>query len=159
MTTPDISSATESNLHSALSLSLLLLPHRQPFTEFQLWEQIAGLSYSGDPRMSVPGAENPQKVRNIVRGQGNLQGFRTLYDRAIKTTKGLRWEGTEKWEEKWEWRGHGDEMMIVSNDIMNMEGFVQTDGTAWLETQLHVILCLAVVHASNDTSTPCGQAC
>lgn len=65
------------NASAALRLSLLILPER--FTELQLYEQIAGISYSGDPRMAVPGAENPEKVRNIVRGPGALEGFRQMY--------------------------------------------------------------------------------
>lgn len=67
----------ERNTSAALRLSLLILPER--FTEMQLYEQIAGISYSGDPRMAVPGAENPEKVRNIVRGPGAIEGFRQMY--------------------------------------------------------------------------------
>ncbi|WVQ98103.1 hypothetical protein IAU59_005225 [Kwoniella sp. CBS 9459] len=76
---PDIGldEAIKSNHRSALALSLLLCPER--FTENYLWEKIAGLSYSGDPRMSVPGAENPEKVKNIVRGPGAREGFREMY--------------------------------------------------------------------------------
>jgi translocator assembly and maintenance protein 41 len=48
------------------------------FTERQLYERIAGLSYMGDPRMnSYFSGENPDKVSNIVGAQ--LPGFRQLY--------------------------------------------------------------------------------
>lgn len=50
--------AMQYNFESAVRTSLLLLPPL--FTEKQLYTQIAGLSYSGDPRMLV--AENPNKV-------------------------------------------------------------------------------------------------
>ena len=51
------------------------------FTERELYERIAGLSYLGDPRMLyIPGlgaSENRAKVSNIVGAQ--LPGFRQLY--------------------------------------------------------------------------------
>lgn len=108
---PSLSSALSTNSHSALSLALLLLP--PSFTEDGLWEQIAGLSYSGDPRMSVPGAENPEKVRNIVRGEGAREGFREVYGGLLRGL-GIRWKGEDKGDkEGWEWKGNGEEMMVV----------------------------------------------
>ena len=107
--TPQIAS----NLCSALHVSLLLLPPSVPFSEIALWEQIAGISYSGDPRMSVPGAENPDKVKNIVRGPGVLDGFRRLYEGAIMGVAGLRWHAYRK-EIPWVWKGEGEEMLVVS---------------------------------------------
>ena len=77
MSNSQIDGAVRKNLTSALSTSLLLLPGS--FSEEDLYVKIAGLSYSGDPRMSVPGAENPEKVRNIVTGPGSLLGFKHLY--------------------------------------------------------------------------------
>lgn len=71
----------------------------------QLWEKIAGISYSGDPRMSVPGAENPEKVRNIVRGPGVLQGFRGLYAPHVGSV-GLRLAASPL-----EWKGQGEEIV------------------------------------------------
>lgn len=107
-----LSSALSTNSHSALSLALLLLP--PSFTEDALWEQIAGLSYSGDPRMSVPGAENPEKVKNIVKGEGAREGFRRDYGGLLRRL-GISWEGEEKGGKKeWEWKGNGEDMMIVS---------------------------------------------
>ena len=68
-----------SNLASAYHLARLLLSTEQPVNEIELFEKIAGLSYAGDPRMSVPGAENPEKVRNIVRAEDALEAFRQIY--------------------------------------------------------------------------------
>lgn len=78
--------ANETNLVSALRLALLMLPER--FTERQLYERIAELSYIGDPRMnSVLSGENPNKVSNIVRGQ--LPSFRQLYAPMMKELPSL----------------------------------------------------------------------
>lgn len=76
---PRIRLANQINLLSALRTALLMLPEK--FTERQLYEKIAGLSYMGDPRMVyIPGlgaSENMTKVSNIVGAQ--LPGFRQLY--------------------------------------------------------------------------------
>lgn len=73
---PRIRLANQVNLISALRTALLMLPEK--FTERQLYERIAGLSYMGDPRMNPYFAsENPNKVSNIVGAQ--LPGFRQLY--------------------------------------------------------------------------------
>lgn len=110
---PPLSEPLITNLQSALSLALILLPER--FTELQLWEKIAGLSYAGDPRMSVPGAENPEKVKNIVRGEGVLEGFREMYGSLVQEVKGLEWAEAngvivDKREahSSWVWRGKGE---------------------------------------------------
>ncbi|GAA5838508.1 hypothetical protein JCM11251_003411 [Rhodosporidiobolus azoricus] len=71
--------ANQVNLASALRTALLLLP--ESFTELQLFEEIAGLSYRGDFRMRV--GENPHKVRNIVAAQ--LPAFRGLYGGLLKS--------------------------------------------------------------------------
>jgi translocator assembly and maintenance protein 41 len=73
---PRMRLANQVNLISALRTSLLMLPAK--FTERQLYERIAGLSYLGDPRMSsVLASEASNKVSNIVGAQ--LPGFRQLY--------------------------------------------------------------------------------
>ena len=76
---PRIRLANQINLLSALRTALLMLPEH--FTERELYERIAGLSYMGDPRMLyIPGlgaSENMAKVTNIVGAQ--LPGFRQLY--------------------------------------------------------------------------------
>lgn len=85
--TADVAAARADNARAALSYALLLLPRE--FSEFALWEKVTGISYSGDPRMSVPGGENPRKIQNIVRGDGVLGGFRGLYGPHVART-GLR---------------------------------------------------------------------
>ena len=72
---PSVRLANQINLISAVRTALLLLP--PSFTEQQLYSTIAGISYTGDPRMSLPAAEDPQKILNIVQGQ--LPNFRRLY--------------------------------------------------------------------------------
>ncbi|KAJ9150855.1 hypothetical protein NKR23_g3356 [Pleurostoma richardsiae] len=72
--------ANQMNLLSALRTALLLLPPE--FTEQELYATIAGISYLGDPRMSLP-TENPRKVANIV--GNNLPNFRRLYAPLIET--------------------------------------------------------------------------
>lgn len=74
------------NLTSALRTALLLLPER--FSERELFERIAGLSFAGDPRMLLP-AENRNKVKNIVRKQ--LEQFRELYRRLGVGLPGVQW--------------------------------------------------------------------
>ena len=71
---PRIRLANQINLISAVRTALLLLP--ETFTEQSLYNTIAGISYLGDPRMSL-GAENLNKVSNIVKHQ--LPNFRRLY--------------------------------------------------------------------------------
>ena len=71
---PRIRLANQINLISAVRTALLLLP--ETFTERDLYTTIAGISYLGDPRMSL-GAENLNKVANIVHYQ--LPNFRRLY--------------------------------------------------------------------------------
>ena len=71
---PRVRLSNQINLISAVRTALLLLP--QTFTEQDLYNTIAGISYLGDPRMSL-GAENLNKVANIVKHQ--LPNFRRLY--------------------------------------------------------------------------------
>lgn len=71
---PAVRLANQVNLIAAVRTALLLLPHE--FTEKELYATIAGISYMGDPRMSI-GGDDPRKVNNIVDNQ--LQNFRRLY--------------------------------------------------------------------------------
>lgn len=62
----------------------------------------------------MPGAENPEKVKNIVKGEGAREGFRRDYGGLLRRL-GISWEGEEKGGKKeWEWKGNGEDMMIVS---------------------------------------------
>ncbi len=74
----DVLAAMEQNQRQALEVAFLLLPEN--FTEKELYEAIAGISYMGDTRMKL--AENPDKVRNIVKK--NMEGFSTLYRRFVE---------------------------------------------------------------------------
>lgn len=83
---PRVRLANQVNLISAVRTALLTLPEQ--FTERQLYERIAGLSYMGDPRMiSSLGGENPKKVSNIVGAQ--LPSFRQLYVPLIENLPNL----------------------------------------------------------------------
>lgn len=74
------------NLTSAVRTALLTLP--SDFTEIELFERIAGISYAGDPRMLLP-AENRGKVGNIVRKQAPQ--FKELYHRLVTGLPGVHW--------------------------------------------------------------------
>ncbi|KAJ2904453.1 Mitochondrial translocator assembly and maintenance protein 41 [Zalerion maritima] len=81
---PQVRLANQMNLISALRTSLLLLPEK--FSERDLYNTIASLSYLGDPRMAFP-TENPQKVANIV--GYNMENFRNLYQPLIEALPNL----------------------------------------------------------------------
>lgn len=74
------------NLTSAVRAALLTLPAE--FSESQLFERIAGISYGGDPRMILP-AENRGKVGNIARKQAPQ--FKELYHRLVVGLPGVHW--------------------------------------------------------------------
>jgi translocator assembly and maintenance protein 41 len=74
------------NLTSAVRAALLTLPSN--FSETELFERIAGISYTGDPRMLLP-AENRGKVGNIVAKQGPQ--FKELYHRLVVGLPGVHW--------------------------------------------------------------------
>lgn len=74
------------NLTSAIRAALLTLP--EEFSEIELFERIAGISYTGDPRMMLP-AENRGKVGNIVRKQSPQ--FKELYHRLVVGLPGVHW--------------------------------------------------------------------
>lgn len=72
---PRVRLANQVNHASAVRTALLMLPEQ--FTPEQLFMTVAGLSYTGDPRMAM--AENPDKVKNIVTGPGQLEAFFKMY--------------------------------------------------------------------------------
>jgi mitochondrial translocator assembly and maintenance protein 41 len=74
------------NLTSAVRAALLTLP--EEFPETLLFERIAGISYTGDPRMVLP-AENRGKVANIVKKQAPQ--FKELYHRLVVALPGVHW--------------------------------------------------------------------
>jgi mitochondrial translocator assembly and maintenance protein 41 len=79
----------EHNLPSALRTALLILSGNTnnkgsaEVDELQVYETIAGLSYSGDFRMRF-GAEDPHKIRNLVASSGSRVRFRHLYRSAAQ---------------------------------------------------------------------------
>ncbi|KAK9381411.1 mitochondrial matrix Mmp37 [Kockiozyma suomiensis] len=85
---PRVRLANQRNLFSVLRTALLLLP--ESFSEHDLYTTIAAISYTGDPRMQV-GAENPQKVSNIVSNQ--MQHFHRLYAPLIDTLPNIQLSG------------------------------------------------------------------
>ncbi|KXN88066.1 Mitochondrial translocator assembly and maintenance protein 41 [Leucoagaricus sp. SymC.cos] len=79
------------NLTSAVRAALLTLP--STFSETQLFKTIAGISYSGDPRMILP-AENRGKIGNIVHKQSGQ--FKELYQRLVVGLPGTHWPAHQK---------------------------------------------------------------
>jgi len=84
---PRVRLTQQVNLTSAIRAALLTLPER--FTETELFERIAGISYGGDIRMLLP-MENRNKVGNIVQKQGPQ--FKELYYRLVTGLPGVLWE-------------------------------------------------------------------
>jgi translocator assembly and maintenance protein 41 len=82
--TNEIDDAQRTNLLSAVSASLLL--HSSPYSKEQsssistsnLYNTIAGLSYSGDVRMQI-GAEDPNKVNKLVETPGMMERWDEKY--------------------------------------------------------------------------------
>ena len=93
---PRVRLANQVNLLSAVRASLLLLP--ESFTEKQLYSTIAGISYLGDPRMSLP-SENPHKVANIVDNQ--LANFRQLYAPLIENLPNVSFQDSRCKDPHW----------------------------------------------------------
>lgn len=75
--TGELSGLVARNLESAVRAALLQLPGS--FPERDLYDTVAGLSYTGDFRMVI--GEDRRKVANIVRPQ--LHRFRSLYGPAV----------------------------------------------------------------------------
>ncbi len=111
---PRIRLTQQVNLVSALRVALLMSPPSHPTSpassatsiatdelgERELFHRIAGLSYAGDPRMVIPGAENPRKVGNIVDAQADQ--FRELYARLGGAIPGVvRWAPGKRIIEVW----------------------------------------------------------
>ncbi|KAK0620194.1 mitochondrial matrix Mmp37-domain-containing protein [Immersiella caudata] len=106
---PKIRLANQINLLSALRTALLLLPPN--FTEEELYGTIAGISYLGDPRMSLP-TENPSKVKNIV--GNNIKNFRRLYLPLIETLPNVEFNDPGCSEKDWVW---GDASLKLAQDM------------------------------------------
>jgi translocator assembly and maintenance protein 41 len=94
---PRVRLANQINLISALRTALLMLGPK--FSEIELYTQIAGLSYLGDPRMKLRG-EDPNKVRSIVTNQ--LPNFRQLYAPLVEDLPNVSYnDGRTKTRDWW----------------------------------------------------------
>lgn len=93
---PRVRLANQVNLISAVRTALLLLP--PTFTEQDLYKTITGISYLGDPRMSL-GAENLNKVANIVSHQ--LPNFRRLYAPLVENLPNVSFQDPRCSSPKW----------------------------------------------------------
>ncbi len=93
---PRVRLANQVNLLSAVRTALLLLP--PSFSETELYNTIASISYMGDPRMSFP-TENYNKVANIVTNQ--LPNFRRLYAPLIENLPNVSFRDPRCSDPKW----------------------------------------------------------
>ncbi|KAI9823980.1 MAG: Phosphatidate cytidylyltransferase, mitochondrial [Phylliscum demangeonii] len=125
---PRVRLANQINLISALRTALLLLP--AAFSERQLYSTIAGISYMGDLRMSLP-TENPQKVQNIVRHQ--MTNFRRLYSPLIADLPNIQF--TDRRCDQWGWQEDGsvDAQLAQDMDPVKRGNMVRRLPTAFRE--------------------------
>lgn len=107
---PRVRLANQVNLISALRTALLLLPSK--FTEQELYTTVTGISYLGDPRMSL-GAENLNKVANIVQHQ--LPNFRRLYAPLIENLPNVEFQDPRCSSP--EWVDDQDSNVILAQDM------------------------------------------
>ena len=84
----------EYNLKYAVSTALLLFARKyeeEGENEIQfgdVFESIAGLSYTGDPRFAA-GAEDPKKVQKLVNSKGQLDRFKSLYEQQLRSLQNM----------------------------------------------------------------------
>ncbi|CCK71626.1 putative phosphatidate cytidylyltransferase KNAG_0H02120 [Huiozyma naganishii CBS 8797] len=83
---PRVTYWNQKNLHAAATLGRALAEQRHggQFNEFELYREIAGLSYLGDIRYTL-GGENPHKVDNIV--SRNFDQFQLYYGPIVRDIK------------------------------------------------------------------------
>jgi len=93
---PKVRLANQINLISAVRAALLMLGPE--FTEIELYNAIAGMSYLGDPRMQFR-SENPNKVLNIVKNQ--LPNFRQLYNPLIEDLPNVAYNDSRQSSLNW----------------------------------------------------------
>ena len=108
---PRVRLANQVNLISAVRTALLLLP--PTFNERELYSTIAGISYMGDLRMSLPG-ENPHKVANIVSHQ--LPNFRRLYAPLVENLPNVSFQDPRCSKHNW-----ADDPTINATLIQDMD--------------------------------------
>jgi translocator assembly and maintenance protein 41 len=68
-----------------------------------VYVQIAGLSYAGDPRVGI--AEDPQKTQNLVHAPGQMERFDTLYRPSVQALEraGILSITTDDGGWSWDW--------------------------------------------------------
>jgi translocator assembly and maintenance protein 41 len=99
------------NLPAALSVALLLLQEQNEsatsttLSSLQVYETIAGLSYTGDFRMQA-GAEDPQKIQTLVGGPGQVDRFRAMYQKAVNQLEQEGIISISNKNEEWTWDSH-----------------------------------------------------
>ena len=108
---PAVRLANQVNLIAAVRTALLLLPPE--FTEKELYSTIAGISYMGDPRMTI-GGDDPQKVNNIVTHQ--LANFRRLYTPLIDNLPNITFNDPACSNEDWL-----DDATVNAKLVQNMD--------------------------------------
>ena len=117
---PRIRLANQINLISAVRVALLMLPER--FTEQQLYQAIAGISYTGDPRMRFR-SENPNKVRNIVENQ--LPNFRQLYHPLVENLPNVGYDDAATKDKNWLTDLSSDANMVQDMDPVKRGNMVR----------------------------------
>ena len=118
---PQVRLANQHNLIAALRTALLLLP--PDFSEAELYSTIAGLSYLGDPRMSLP-TENKNKVNNIV--DNNIVHFRRLYAHLVKQLPNVAFTGPCRLDdESWVLNENGDNRLQQDMDPIKRGNMVR----------------------------------
>uniref|UniRef100_A0A7S1GLK8 Phosphatidate cytidylyltransferase, mitochondrial n=1 Tax=Cyclophora tenuis TaxID=216820 RepID=A0A7S1GLK8_CYCTE len=86
-----VTSQVTQNLPAALAVSMLLLARKdqqqqqqqQQATMPALYEQIARLSYSGDPRVDL-GGEDPDKIDKLVNAPGQFERFHEMFGEPLE---------------------------------------------------------------------------
>lgn len=77
-----IDDARRQNLKAAAATALSILPHN--FSESDLYYMISSLSYAGDVRLLF-GAENPNKLSNMIYTRNALNKFRDTFSSTLET--------------------------------------------------------------------------
>lgn len=123
-----VNDAQKNNLKSAVSAALLMLSSStkksSPEIKFtQLFEQIAALSYQGDPRISFKG-EDPNKIEKLVHSPGQFSRFSSLYHEPLSELSQM-----------------GMLNVVQPNESLKQDGFINLDsGDVSTKRQLYSFL-------------------
>ncbi|KAF2436347.1 mitochondrial import protein mmp37 [Tothia fuscella] len=125
---PKVRLANQINLISAVRTALLMLG--PTFTERELYTAIAGISYNGDPRMSLS-TENPHKIANIVTNQ--TANFRQLYAPLIEDLPNVTFTGSINKDKDWLTNPTSDSPMQQDMDPIKRGNMVRRLPTSFRE--------------------------